>query len=399
MKRFDLLRSPLFLIALAALVLNDLVLKAVFHNWLTGKLSDFAGLAAFALFCCALWPERRWVIAAAVGAAFSYWKSPYSQGLIDLSNGLLPLHIARTVDYTDLVALPVIWICCALAPRLRLLRMRQFQVWLIAGVSLVAFTGTSTPSDYTIRQAAELGPVRGHSAAGTEADLQRLLDSIADGHRMRCTICDPLSNGRLYANNGDDWRSQINLYAGYDSARSELIYEIRKPYPKDSPAAKEGTALQTELTDALRSSYPDVKVSNAERPHETHMQIGVYKKDDRIPRTDPANQDDFRSALEVIHEAVTDDGLKLESDTLYGAGRLFGARPTDRDLTVSAHISDWPLVMVDIWCYSGSCRERQYVLANTLERRLKETFGAKRAKIRWTANPPPVPAKQRREGQ
>ena len=58
LKRFDLLRSPLLLLAVGMLLLNDFVLKAAFHNWVTGKLSDVAGLAAVTIFCCALWPRQ-----------------------------------------------------------------------------------------------------------------------------------------------------------------------------------------------------------------------------------------------------------------------------------------------------------------------------------------------------
>ncbi len=54
MKRFDLLRSPVLLGAVGVLLLNDFVLKAAFHSWLTGKLSDVAGLAAFTIFWCAI---------------------------------------------------------------------------------------------------------------------------------------------------------------------------------------------------------------------------------------------------------------------------------------------------------------------------------------------------------
>lgn len=44
------LGNPVFLIALFILILNDWVLKHTFNNTLTGKLSDFAGLFAFAFF-------------------------------------------------------------------------------------------------------------------------------------------------------------------------------------------------------------------------------------------------------------------------------------------------------------------------------------------------------------
>lgn len=72
MRRFDLLRSPLLLLAVGVLLLNDLVLKAAFHNWLTGKLSDFAGLAAVTIFCCALGPRHVRKVGGAIAVLFAF---------------------------------------------------------------------------------------------------------------------------------------------------------------------------------------------------------------------------------------------------------------------------------------------------------------------------------------
>src|SRR5687767_14998653 len=117
--RLELLASPVFVVSVALLVVNDFVLKATFHNGLTGKLSDFAGLAAFSLFGCALWPGRERIIALAVSVDFILWKSPYSQTLIDGINLFSPFPLSRTVDYTDLMALPVVWLACHFAPQWR----------------------------------------------------------------------------------------------------------------------------------------------------------------------------------------------------------------------------------------------------------------------------------------
>jgi hypothetical protein len=42
----NLLFNPLFIIGLPVLLINDHYLKWMFHNWATGKLSDFAGYTA-----------------------------------------------------------------------------------------------------------------------------------------------------------------------------------------------------------------------------------------------------------------------------------------------------------------------------------------------------------------
>ena len=64
--------TPVFLLALVLLLLNDAWWKWEFGNWWTGKLSDFAGLFAFGL-VAALWVGRSrqaWVLTedALVGA-------------------------------------------------------------------------------------------------------------------------------------------------------------------------------------------------------------------------------------------------------------------------------------------------------------------------------------------
>ncbi|HJU88985.1 MAG TPA: hypothetical protein VJ672_06300 [Gemmatimonadaceae bacterium] len=102
------LTSPPFIASLALLLLNDLVLKTAFHNAVTGKLSDIAGLIVFPLFWSALAPRRRLEIVIGTGVLFIWWKSSLSQPVIELWNSIAPLTIGRTVDYTDLLALVVL---------------------------------------------------------------------------------------------------------------------------------------------------------------------------------------------------------------------------------------------------------------------------------------------------
>ena len=47
MKKKDLILNPYFIIGLSVLLLNDFYLKAAYGNFVTGKLSDFAGLPIF----------------------------------------------------------------------------------------------------------------------------------------------------------------------------------------------------------------------------------------------------------------------------------------------------------------------------------------------------------------
>src|SRR4051794_33419248 len=107
-KNLHILASPAFLTGLFLLLLNDLILKRQFHNGLTGKLSDFAGLFAFPLFWAAFFPRRKSLVYISTAVLFIFWKSAYSQPLIEGWNSLALFPIERTVDYGDLVALIIL---------------------------------------------------------------------------------------------------------------------------------------------------------------------------------------------------------------------------------------------------------------------------------------------------
>lgn len=114
------LLHPVALIAIAVLVINDHVLKDAYPSWLTGKLSDVAGLVFFPLLLAVLLaPVARLgrigrehlialcVIATGVGfAAIKLWEPAtvvceHVLGWLQLSPG--PVQIVR--DPTDLLAL------------------------------------------------------------------------------------------------------------------------------------------------------------------------------------------------------------------------------------------------------------------------------------------------------
>jgi hypothetical protein len=141
--RLESLASPAFMAALALLVLNDFVLKPLLHNALTGKLSDFAGLFALTLFIATLWPRHRRLSAWAIAAAFTFWKTSYAEPLIELVNAISPFQLGRTVDITDVVALPMIPLAVWAAPRLGPLPLPRVLQWVLVVIALVAFTATS----------------------------------------------------------------------------------------------------------------------------------------------------------------------------------------------------------------------------------------------------------------
>ncbi len=151
MKRTDLILNPFFLVGLFLLIINDLYLKSEFGNFLTGKISDFAGLLIFPMFIAALVPGLRKSIAIIIGISFIIWKLPIVSPLIDLINNVMPFTIKRVVDYSDYIALLILPLSHFLinADDLRInIKLNKFQSitrLTIGLVSVFAFCSTSIP--------------------------------------------------------------------------------------------------------------------------------------------------------------------------------------------------------------------------------------------------------------
>lgn len=105
-ERIKILISPLFILFLALLIANDFILKAAFHNAVTGKLSDFSGLFIFPIFWSVIFPKRKLMVFISTAVLFTFWKIEYSEGIIQFL--MRYFNIGRTVDLSDLIALPML---------------------------------------------------------------------------------------------------------------------------------------------------------------------------------------------------------------------------------------------------------------------------------------------------
>lgn len=142
--RLEPLASPVLMTAVTVLVVNDWVLKPALHNAISGKLSDVAGVAAFALFWAALFPRHRLRAFVLTAAGFALWKSPAPQPLIDAWNGADWGTIGRVVDWTDLLALAVLPVLYRYQPRpLAMPRLRRLMGPAVAAACVLAFGATS----------------------------------------------------------------------------------------------------------------------------------------------------------------------------------------------------------------------------------------------------------------
>ena len=106
-KKYNILFSPVFLIGLVILFLNDHFLKYSTPGFITGKLSDFVGLFLFGLFWIVLIPNQKKTVLTLVALGFLFWKTEVSNSLLIYINGVLPFSVDRTVDYSDLIALTI----------------------------------------------------------------------------------------------------------------------------------------------------------------------------------------------------------------------------------------------------------------------------------------------------
>ncbi len=134
-------KKHLFYLSALLLGANDFYWKAAFHNALTGKISDFAGIALWVLFWESFGWRQRKVLYIGTALLFAWFKSPYSEAFLQV------FHLSRVVDYTDLMALAVL-------PALYLLpfgKIKTAWAWrpnfAEAAIALFLFTATSYPQD------------------------------------------------------------------------------------------------------------------------------------------------------------------------------------------------------------------------------------------------------------
>jgi len=148
-----------FVLSLAVLLINDLLLKQAFPGLITGKLSDFAGLAVVAMPLLAAFPRHSRTIYLALAGVFLWWKSPASDGLITFINDVQPLRMVRTVDYWDLLALAVLPACAKFVASqsrgvVTTASLRRWMLPPVLAATLFAVMGTSYPvprKDFAVR--------------------------------------------------------------------------------------------------------------------------------------------------------------------------------------------------------------------------------------------------------
>jgi hypothetical protein len=255
----DLLLSPLLLASAALLVVNDWMLKPAFHNAVTGKLSDVAGMAALALFLRAVLPRRRALACVLAGAAFAWWKSPASQPVIDGWNALGWWTAARVVDWTDLAALLVLPIAFAYRPRpVRSHGARRVLAPAAGAACVLAFAATSAP-----RQT-HLYPVGAeHAFADSPQALAMRMYDLRIGYVDRGVppvTRGPVDTLHLYLGEHGNVLVQAELRAAAGGSVVRLLEASVHPTSVTADSARR--VFEREVIGALRENRADENVSD-----------------------------------------------------------------------------------------------------------------------------------------
>lgn len=145
--KIELLSARLFVIGLVILLTNDFILKPLFHNFLTGKISDFAGLFIFPYFFSIIFKKQTKIIYLLTGFLFLIWKSTISNSFILWWNDNIFFQIDRVVDYSDLFALIVLPFSYYYLTNQSVFRSRIRYAFslLIGAISIFSFCATSQP--------------------------------------------------------------------------------------------------------------------------------------------------------------------------------------------------------------------------------------------------------------
>ncbi|WP_026210097.1 hypothetical protein [Flexithrix dorotheae] len=147
------LLNYVFILGLIILLLNDHFFKLEYSNWITGKLSDFVGLLILPMVISYLFPKKIGRNVFITALFFIFWKSIYSQSLIDFYNQFALIRITRVVDYTDLIALSILPFSYYYLLNIRkidwlLINHLNVKPGLILIPTIVIFMATSPPYNY-----------------------------------------------------------------------------------------------------------------------------------------------------------------------------------------------------------------------------------------------------------
>lgn len=202
------LGHPASVAALVLLIVNDHVLKAAHPGWVTGKLSDVAGMIFAPPLIAALLGWSRSASMVAVGVGFTFVKtSAYGAELASAVWSLITPSLVRA-DPTDLLALPflgVAWWASARAVDRRWLRALRLAVILplaLLGVAATSAVPTPRAESVTVDPDGALYLYAFDSWSVSRDAGRTFVDSAGprDGKRSDCARSEPVVCYRVVPN-------------------------------------------------------------------------------------------------------------------------------------------------------------------------------------------------------
>jgi hypothetical protein len=151
--------APWFGVAVITLLLNDCLFKYIYPGFITGKLSDLAGLLIVgALVGTLLRPVVIVPLVVGLGGFFVWWKSDLSASFV-ATVGQWGFPLGRIVDPTDLIALValpagVLLARAAIRPKKPMPRISRGTAIVFGALTLLGVSGTSqlpVRDEYQIR--------------------------------------------------------------------------------------------------------------------------------------------------------------------------------------------------------------------------------------------------------
>lgn len=143
-----------FVIGLVILIINDHVLKSIFGNWITGKISDFAGILILPMFLKFIFPFNTKKAIMISVSFFIFWKSAFSQPFINYFNEIGIFKINRVIDYTDFIAFLVIPLTKYVLDNVKKFEiilnshiMKKLATYSLLTISSISFIATSKEDD------------------------------------------------------------------------------------------------------------------------------------------------------------------------------------------------------------------------------------------------------------
>jgi len=244
-----------FLFSLGLLIANDAWFKSAWPGWVTGKLSDFAGMALLGLLLYTMFPRRTWSIFLTLAAGFLYWKSEASDALIAAFNTLGWWNAGRTVDFSDMIALAVLPACRMWVRRpgseAAPVSLRRLLAWPVAALTLAAMMGTSMVAvqrNDSIRQGT--GP-----SNWDHARVAEVIKSVAERQGLKCRDCSGTPETGYFAGNG---AGNGSLNFRFINER-EVAFQIAAPVspPLFPSFSRSGLAWIDETRQLLKAAFAE----------------------------------------------------------------------------------------------------------------------------------------------